>query len=435
MPVRLICLASVLLLSALSVASHAQQIEMANEIIDGEPIPFSISEVPAATDVIVDAQRVDAAGTTFTSSATYRSSASGRIDPATIAATGGSYTGVDAAGLFWSMLRTDGISQAPGTITLTVRISDRILTSRSARLIDPASTVEVEEIADFAGARLYRRRGDDRVPVVILLGGSEGGSSYGRELGPQMALRGYAAIALPYYNPDWTNEGLPGLPTAFVDIPVDRLGAVHRWIQSRDDLDASRIGISGVSKGGEFAMIAATRFSWLRAVIGIVPSDVVWEGWGTRAADGTSSSFAWNGRALPFTPYSGMSETIAALSRGERRSLIIPHLDGRTKSPERAVAARIPVERFRGAMFIAGGDKDRTWPSGEMVRAIAERRAARGRQTVALSFRGAGHGLSGSGWEPMNLPGNDTLVADAAARRIIWAGMWDFLDATLRRGP
>jgi hypothetical protein len=35
----------------------------------------------------------------------------------------------------------------------------------------------------------------------------------------------------------------------------------------------------------------------------------------------------------------------------------------------------------------------------------------------------------------MNLPGNDTLVADAAARRIIWAGMWDFLDATLRRGP
>ncbi|NJS13370.1 MAG: dienelactone hydrolase [Sphingopyxis sp.] len=248
-------------------------------------------------------------------------------------------------------------------------------------------------------------------------------------------MRGYAAIALPYHNPAWTNEVLPGLPAAFTDIPVDRLALVHRWIQSRSDLDASRIGISGVSKGGEFAMIAATRFSWLRAVIGIVPSDVVWEGWGTNAAEGTSSSFAWNGEALPFTPYSGMSETIAALSRGERRSLTIPHLDGRSQSPERTAAARIPVERYRGAMFVAGGDQDRTWPSGEMVRAIAERRAAAGRQTVAVSFRDAGHGLSGSGWEPMNYPGNETLVADAGARQIIWARMWEFLDASLRRVP
>jgi poly(3-hydroxybutyrate) depolymerase len=435
MPVRSIYLASVLSISGLSVASHAQQIELANEIVDGEPIRFSIAEIPAAAEVIVKAQRVDAAGVTFTSSATYRSSASGRIDPATDAATSGSYTGVNAAGLFWSMLRTDGSSQARGTITLTVQMGDRILISRSVRVIDPASRVAVEEIAGFAGARLYRPRGTDRVPVVIVLGGSEGGSGYGREIGPQMALRGYAAIALPYYNPGWTNEALPGLPTAFTDIPVDRLDSVHRWIQSRDDLDASRIGISGVSKGGEFAMIAATRFSWLRAVIGIVPSDVVWEGWGTRAADGTSSSFAWNGSALPFTPYSGMSETIAALSRGERRSLTIAHLDGRSLSPERAVAARIPVERFRGALFIAGGDQDRTWPSGEMVRTIAERRAAASRQTVTLSFRNAGHGLSGSGWEPMNFPGNDTLVADAAARQIIWAQMWQFLEATVGSAP
>lgn len=210
---------------------------------------------------------------------------------------------------------------------------------------------------------------------------------------------------------------------------------VHRWIQRRDDLDASRIGISGVSKGGEFAIIAATRFSWVRAVIGIVPSDVVWEGWGTGAAEGTSSSFAWNGTALPFTPYRGMSEAIAALLRGERRSLAIPHLDGRSQSPDRAAAARIPVERYRGAMFIAGGDRDRTWPSGEMVRNIAERRAQAGRQTVSLTFRDAGHGLSGSGWEPMNYPANETLVADAAARQIIWVRIWEFLDTSLRRVP
>jgi poly(3-hydroxybutyrate) depolymerase len=424
--------AFVLSLSSLSVASHAQQIDMAKEIVDGDPIRFGMSELPAATEIIVDAQRVDAGGVTFKSSATYRSNADGRIDVATDAAISGSYSGVDAAGLFWSMRQTDETNEARSTIILTVRLGDQILTRRSTSIVDPASRVKVEEIAGFVGARLYRPQGSGRVPVVIVLGGSEGGSSYGRELGPQLALRGYAAIALPYYNPGWTNEALPGLPTTFTDIPVDRLALVHRYIQSRNDLDENRIGISGVSKGGEFAMIAATRFNWLRAVIGIVPSDVVWEGWGTKAAEGTSSSFAWNGKALPFTPYGGMNETIAALSRGERRSLTVPHLNGRSQSPERTVAARIPVERFRGAMFIAGGDLDRTWPSGEMVRTIAERRADAGRQTVALSFRNAGHALSGNGWEPMNYPGNESFVADAAARQIIWARMWEFLDATLK---
>ncbi|NJS13371.1 MAG: hypothetical protein HC788_00775 [Sphingopyxis sp.] len=159
----------------MSVASHAQQIEIADEIIDGEPIRLGISELPPTAEVIVDAQRVDAGGVTFASSATYRSSSDGRIDPAIDAAIGGSYSGVNAAGLFWSMQRTDRTSEARRTITLTVRIGDRILTSRSVPTIDPASRVTVEDIARFDGARLYRPRGGERVPVVILLGGSEGG--------------------------------------------------------------------------------------------------------------------------------------------------------------------------------------------------------------------------------------------------------------------
>ena len=173
-------------------------------------------------------------------------------------------------------------------------------------------------------------------------------------------------------------------------------------------------------------MIAATRFPWLRVVVGIVPSDVVWEGWGTNAADGTSSFFAWNGRPLPFTPYYFMTETIATLSKGERGSLTVPHLEGRRGASERTAAARIPVERYRGAMFIAGGDLDRTWPSGVMDQSIAELRAEKRRTTIAISFAGAGHGLAGTGWEPMNYPGNETLVADAAAHQIIWSRMRAF---------
>ena len=420
-------LASAILSSGVVDISHAQEISLPINVIDGAPIPVSVAGLPADTPVRIDARRVEGNGAVFASHAIYRSNSTGRIDPALAAPISGDYAGANAAGLFFSMQPDGTAAQDRGTITLTASINGRVVATRNTALIDAASRVMVQDIAAFSGARLFRPKGVDRVPVVIILGGSEGGSGYGRSLGPQLALLGYAAIALPYYNPGWTNEDLPGLPVAFTDVPVDRLAAVHRWIRSRTDLDAGRIGLVGVSKGGEFAMIAATRFPWLRAVVGIVPSDVVWEGWGTKAVDGTSSSFAWNSRSLPFTPYRGMTETIAALSKGERRSLAVPHLEGRRGAPKRTAAARIPVERYRGAMFIAGGDLDRTWPSGAMVQSIAERRAESGRPTVAMSFAGAGHGLAGTGWEPMNYPGDETLVADAEARQVIWLHMREFL--------
>lgn len=420
-----------ILSSELVDVSHAQTISLPTEVIDGEPVTVAIDDLPPKIEVRVAVRRVETSGAVFSSHATYVSDAAGRIDTATSAAVSGDYQGTNPAGLFFSMAPNGTVAEGRGIIALTATIDGRVVATRSVELVDPASRVVMIDIMAFAGARLYRPQGHQRLPVVIILGGSEGGSGYGRSLGPKLAMLGYAAIALPYYNPGWSKEDLPGLPTAFANIPVDRLAAVHRWIEGREDLDAQRIGIWGVSKGGEFAMIAATRFSWLRAVIGIVPSDVVWEGWGTASSDGVSSSFSWKGRSLPFTPYLNMTETIDALSRGENRSLAVPHLEGRRNYPERAAAARIPVERYNGAMFIAGGDLDQIWPSGAMVRTIAERRAEAGRTTAALGFAGAGHGLAGTGWEPMNYPGNATLLADAKARQIIWGLTTKFLHEEL----
>jgi BAAT / Acyl-CoA thioester hydrolase C terminal len=169
-------------------------------------------------------------------------------------------------------------------------------------------------------------------------------------------------------------------------------------------------------------------------VVGIVPSDVVWEGWGpTVAGDDTRSSFAWDGQPLAYVPYRGMTETIAALSRGERRAIRTPHDDGRAANPARVAAAKIPVERFTGELLVAGGDRDGTWASGYMVRNIAARRAQAGLPTAALVFPNAGHALSGSGWEPTNYPGIDADAgANAAAQAAVRTAMLAMLGRVLK---
>lgn len=390
----------VLLLCSYPIA--AQEIILPPFAVEDEPVSLLATDVAPGRRVILEVERTTQDGLRAISRNEFQVGGDGRIDPALRAPVSG-YEGIDASGPFWSMVPQRESSGASEKGTLSVRILDgtEVLAQSSIPLRATSPGVVSEDIGAYPGARLYRPAGTARVPVVIVLGGSEGGTYFGRFLAPKLAARGYAALALPYYNSGWGGSPITGLPTSFQDIEVGRLAEVRDWIALRTDLDERAIGVYGVSKGGEFAMLAASRFPWLKCVIGIVPSDVVWEGWGSTDPEGTRSSFAWRGRPLPFVPYKGMAAAFAGLAKGERRTLVGPHLDGRRENPSRAAAARIAVEDYTSPMFIAGGDADTTWPSGEMTRAIAERRAGFGRPTVSLTFADAGHSLAGTGWGPM----------------------------------
>ena len=116
------------------------------------------------------------------------------------------------------------------------------------------------------------------------------------------------------------------------------------------------------------------------------PSDLVWEGWGleTIEAEGTRSCFAFEGKPLPFMPYRGFSEGLLAGPAAELRAI---NENGRADHPEREAAARIPVERYHGALMLIAGDRDRLWNSGRMARAIVATRLAAGLKTEASSIR------------------------------------------------
>lgn len=426
---------SLILPAVLATPVQAQSIQVADEVIEGNPVVLRVEGFAPGEQITLELRLVTATGSVAGSSVLIDVGEDGVLDPAEDLALDGSYRGVDATGPFWAMQPSGRSDSDRGSLTVRARRGANLLAERSVRLLPYAAHVTEEGVQEFPGARLYRPQGDRALPLVIVLGGSEGGSATGRALAPRFAELGYAALALPYYNPPWTGEDLPGLPQTFVNIPVDRLRAVREWAEQRSDLAADQIAIYGVSKGGEFAMLAAARFPWLKAAIGIVPSDVVWEGWGTQAPEGTTSSFAWQGAPLDFVPYLGMNEAINAITRGEARPLTVPHLEGRRAHPERASRARIAVEQFAGAILVAGGDRDSTWPSGEMVRAIAERRAGSGRTTTAISFAEAGHGLAGTGWNPMNYSRADpTVAANAAAQQAIWSATVAFLAEHLSRG-
>jgi dienelactone hydrolase len=312
---------------------------------------------------------------------------------------------------FWSM-QPDPNAPRPrvGVVRVEVKTST---TSHQAEYDLPQPVgVETTPVQGFPGAFLSRpSNATGPLPMIIVLGGSEGDDGAARAIAPRLAAEGFAAFGLPYRSPmRGDRQAIPGLPAVFSEIPVERLEQVRQWAVNDPRVDPESIGVWGVSKGAEFALIAAANYPWIDAVVALVPTDVVWEGFGsgTLLATGTPS-FSLDGQPLPFVPY------------GEPGRLRRSKDTGRWRYPERAAAARIRVEQYAGLLLVAGAGQDRVTDSAGMSQAIAERRAESGLSTVSLIFPDVGHGLVGSLLDPIEVDQDGSPEDNGLARKAVWA--------------
>ncbi len=110
------------------------------------------------------------------------------------------------------------------------------------------------------------------------------------------------------------------------------------------------------------------------------------------------------------------------------------HENGRADHPEREAAARIPVERYPGALMVIAGGRDAQWNSAGAATAIQRSRTEAGLETGALIYLEAGHDLVGDGGPRDAARSGGTPEANAAARQDAWPRVVDFLARTLTPG-
>jgi dienelactone hydrolase len=227
-----------------------------------------------------------------------------------------------------------------------------------------------------------------RHPALIVLGGFEGGIP---DEAYSLALQGYAVFGVAYF-------GAAPLPPSADKIPVETVSRAIDWLRARPEVDLAHIGILGISKGSELALLAAGRDPRITSVGVISPSAYVWF---APAFDGEADRSSWtaNNGPLPFIPPDQRAK--AALGRAFQsggtfafRELYDASLA--TASPATVASAAIPVERITAPILCIAGDDDRQWDSAGACKTIAARR--RGIRAAAadevIVEPGAGHALS-----------------------------------------
>jgi len=185
-----------------------------------------------------------------------------------------------------------------------------------------------------------------RRPAVIVLSGSDGGIATANLFGPPLAASGFVAFCLAYFAMD-------GLPRNFSQIPLEYFERAIEWLRAHPAVDAEHVGVFGMSRGGETALLVGSSFQSIRAVVANVPSHVVWQGTHPDPSVKTSS-FTRAGVDLPYASL--------VVDRGGMTWREWFDVSLRTAPVE----AAIPVERINGAVLFMSGTEDAIWPCSEM---------------------------------------------------------------------
>ncbi len=228
-----------------------------------------------------------------------------------------------------------------------------------AWVVNSFDTKTLPERHGQVDAQLYAPPGAPR-PLLVGLGGAEGGNSWTRNHWQahreRFQQQGYAFLALGYF-------GLPNTPERLDRIALEGVHAAIRQAQSNPAVSDECVILIGGSKGAELALVLASRYPDIDAVIALAPGDTVFPAH-TDAMN--TSSWSHQGEPLPFAPIP-WSATLNLIA-GNIHAVMDQALAGET-----ADAAAIEVERIAGPILLVAATDDEMWPSMRMSQRLIQR--------------------------------------------------------------
>jgi dienelactone hydrolase len=281
-------------------------------------------------------------------------------------------------------------SLEPVELTVSAQVAGTELPPQTIRRLAVAPGVEREPIArDGVQGTLFTPAEPGPRPALVVLSGSEGGGY--EPSAAAYAAMGYTTLALSFF-------GVEGLPAQLVEVPLETVERAIAWLSRHPRVKPDAIGIWGVSKGAELALLAASHIPQVRAVVAKSPSAVAFEGLSDDLGKHHRSSWTYRGEPVPFVPVTFTAGIGASYGWSRLRHKpwsTTPMYAHALEDAEAVRRAAIAVEDIGGPLLLTSGGHDGAWPSGPMSELIIERRRAHGHtDDVHLHYAEAGHQIA-----------------------------------------
>lgn len=321
----------------------------------------------------------------------------------------GTYDYIDSMGLISSLQK---ISSEGESIAHNISIDDSLFIDIVCEYeqereyvklerIFKSSNVKRQQITDeFMGELFYSENSNDK--TIILLGGSDGARGGLSLLAGPLASRGFNVLTVGYFNEE-------GLPEKLEEIPLEYFEKVFSWLKRNTVTHNSEIYIHGTSKGGELALLLASRYNVISKVAVSSPHAYCFQALDGLMSGKNVSSWSYKGKSLPFIPVDNdifFEHQRSCLEKNTPFGFATTY----KKSVEIAnnkEEARIKIENAHADLLLIAGQEDNVWNTHEAcaeIMNILEKHNYKYNYNL-LEYKNLGHSLP----IPYVLPLSETL--------------------------
>lgn len=237
----------------------------------------------------------------------------------------------------------------------------------------------------FVG-RLYEPPENGPTHPVVVLHGSSGTPADG--IARLLASHGFEALAVQYF--DWRGQH-EKLPAGLERVPMESVENAVLWMSDRGDASTNEVGIFGMSKGGELALLLGSRVETVGPVVSVNGSGIVWAGISQREFP-PGPSWVTDGEPVPYVPFVDDDsvwdvEPPMEMEPGYSKSFEVAN----EATIDRAT---ISVESIAGPVLLVSGGADRMWDSQHLHNIAASRLDRHDRAYQHLVYPDAGHAIT-----------------------------------------
>lgn len=304
-------------------------------------------------------------GEEFSSYAIFVADEDGKLDFDKAIPVEGTYKAADSMGLIYSLKLTkssgkniaENISiEKPIIMNLELESSTEKKSIQLKRIFKTEDVI-VKQIDDsFTGQLFYQKHSNDK--MILMLGGSDGQMEALALMAGPLASRGFNILTVPYF-------GAKGLPEKLEEVPLEYFEKIFSWIKNNEIIKTKDIYLHGTSKGGELALLLASRYKQIKKVVAVEPHTYCFQALDGMMSGKNVSSWSYRGKSIPFVSVDNnifFEDQKSDIDKGVPFGAVSTY----KKSIERAVnkeAARIKLENSEADILLICGKKDNIWNS------------------------------------------------------------------------
>ena len=300
--------------------------------------------------------------------AIFLSDQDGMIDTSQTASISGSYKGVSEMGLFFNAKPLKNRKRRlPSSLD---RIPLRDCFGVEIKIKLGKDVIAEQSIYDkhFQG-RLFYDEKLRKAPAVIIVSGSEGRIEKAQNIAQLLSSRGYICLAIAYF-------GLEGLPQNLERIPIECLEEAKDFLYHHPQVDNTKIGIYGRSKGAELVLAGQSILDDVQCLVLNSPSNVIFEGMKGKL-NSNSSSWTYLQKELPYQKFQ--------LGNYLLNKFFGKHI------PEDS-RAQIDVSKISSPLLLLGSDVDEIWNASSAIDDIISH--YKGESILFKKYHETGHMLT-----------------------------------------